>query len=324
MTYTHLTTDELILIESYYHQTKKVKFVAETLKRSKQTIYNVYNALDNGLSMLDYYQRYKNNKKNCGRRPILLPDNETDYIQKKVAQGWAPDVIIGRAECPISCSVRTLYRLFKRGYFNSSTLPMKGKRKPNGHKEKRGKQAFRRTIHQRDKENRHFKSEFGHLEGDTIVGRNHKSAVITLVERLSKVIITLKPTGRQAIDIENSLNNWFKTIPTHLFKSITFDCGKEFSNWKSVSNSNDINIYFADPGTPSQRGLNENSNGLLRKDGLPKRMDFNEVDEAFIQSVASKRNNIPRKSLNYKTPLEVFLSYVTNDILSSLIWQIKL
>ncbi len=102
-----------------------------------------------------------------------------------------------------------------------------------------------------------------------------------------------------------------------MFKSITFDCGKEFSNWKSISNLNDI--YFADPGTPSQRGLNENSNGLLRKDGLPKKMDFNEVDESFIQSVASKRNNIPRKSLNYKTPLEIFLSYVDNDILSSLI-----
>ena len=59
----------------------------------------------------------------------------------------------------------------------------------------------------------------------------------------------------------------------NLFKSITFDCGKEFSNWKSISNTNDIDIYFADPGTPSQRGLNEHSNGLLRKDGLPKEMD---------------------------------------------------
>ncbi len=136
---------------------------------------------------------------------------------------------------------------------------------------------------------------------------------------MSKVIITLQPKGRQAIDIENSLNNWFKKVPKHLFKTITFDCGKEFSNWKEVSNVNDIDIYFADPGTPSQRGLNEHSNGLLRKDGLPKQMDFNQVDELFIQSVASRRNNIPRKSLNYKTPSEVFLSHVEKDILSSLI-----
>ncbi|MCV3130028.1 hypothetical protein OHD54_12760, partial [Enterococcus hirae] len=60
----------------------------------------------------------------------------------------------------------------------------------------------------------------------------------------------------------------------------------------------------------TNRGLNEHSNGLLRKDGLPKEMDFNQVNQGFISSVASKRNHIPRKSLNYQTPLEVFLSYV--------------
>ncbi|MEB5584722.1 IS30 family transposase, partial [Enterococcus faecium] len=74
-------------------------------------------------------------------------------------------------------------------------------------------------------------------------------------------------------------------VPKNLFKSITFDCGKEFSNWKSISNTNDIDIYFADPETPSQRGLNEHSNGLLRKDGLPKEMDFNQVNQGFISSV---------------------------------------
>ncbi|MDO1601205.1 IS30 family transposase, partial [Enterococcus faecium] len=84
----------------------------------------------------------------------------------------------------------------------------------------------------------------------------HKSAVITLVERLSKVIITLQPEGRRAIDIENRLNQWMQSVPKYLFKSMTFDCGKEFSNWKSISNINDIDSYFADPGTPSQRGLN--------------------------------------------------------------------
>ncbi|HAP6048132.1 TPA: IS30 family transposase, partial [Enterococcus faecium] len=218
-----------------------------------------------------------------------------------------------------ACSVRTLYRMFKDKTFDPHDLPMKGKRKPNGHKEKRGKQAFRRSIQDRTTDYIQFNHEFGHLEGDTIVGGKHKSAVITLVERLSKVIITLKPAGRQAIDIENRLNQWFQSVPKHLFKSITFDCGKEFSNWKKISNTNDISIYFADPGTPSQRGLNEHSNGLLRKDGLYKAMDFNKVSETFIQSVASKRNHIPRKSLHYRTPLEVFLSYVGKDDLSSLI-----
>ena len=204
---------------------------------------------------------------------------------------------------------------------------MKGKRKPNGHQERRGKQAFKRNIAERETDypifkkefGPIFKKEFGPIEGDTIVGVHHKSAVTTLVERLSKIIITLKPDGRKAIDIENAMNQWFGSIPRHLFKSITFDCGKEFSNWKALSNLHDIAIYFANPGTPSQRALNENSNGLLRKDGLPKEMDFNQVDQSFVSSVANKRNNIPRKSLDYQTPLEVFLSYVDESILSSLI-----
>ena len=319
MTYTHLTPDELVMIEAYAKAHQSVTKTAQMLKRSRQTIYTVYAYLKDGHTALEYYQNYKKNKAKCGRRSIVLPAEQVGYIRKKVVQGWTPDVIIGRGEFPIGCSVRTLYRMFKMGIFDCSDLPMKGKRKPNGHQEKRGKHAFRRSIHERSNDYTSFEEEFGHLEGDTIVGQKHKSAVITLVERLSKVIITLQPEGRRAIDIENRLNQWMQSVPKHLFKSMTFDCGKEFSNWKSISNINDSDIYFADPGTPSQRGLNENSNGLLRKDGLPKQMDFNEVDESFIQSIASKRNNIPRKSLNYKTPIEVFLSHICKEKLSNLI-----
>lgn len=318
MTYTHLNTDELVIIESYFHQSVSVSKISRLIGRARQTVHNVVTFLKTGHTALDYYSRYRANKKRCGRRATVLPDTQQAYIQEKVTEGWTPDVIIGRQEHPISCSVRTLYRLFERQVLNVSTLPMEGKRKPNGHKERRGKQAFKRNISERVNDYPAFNSEFGHLEGDTIVGEHHKSAVITLVERLSKVIITLKPNGRTAKDIETSINNSCTQIPKNLFKSITFDCGKEFSNWRSISNQTDMSIYFADPGTPSQRGLNEHSNGLLRKDGLPKQMDFNQVDQAFVSAVASKRNHIPRKSLNYQTPLEVFLSYMDDRQLSSL------
>lgn len=319
MTYTHLTPNELVMIEAYFKKGIAVLEAAKLLRRSRQTIYNVYNFLKLGKTATDYYQKYTENKTRCGRTPIVLPTEQQDYVKTMVAQGWTPDVIIGRGEFPISCSVRTLYRQFKSKQFDVKQLPMKGKRKPNGHKERRGKQAFKRNISERVCDYPTFQQEFGHLEGDTIVGVHHKSAVITLVERLSKVIITLKPEGRKAADIEKATTKWLKNSPKNLFKSITFDCGKEFSNWKNMSNSHDISIYFADPGTPSQRGLNEHSNGLLRKDGLPKTMDFNQVDQAFISAVASKRNHIPRKSLKYQTPLEVFLSYVNDNHLSSLI-----
>ncbi|EUJ38728.1 transposase [Brochothrix campestris FSL F6-1037] len=92
--------------------------------------------------------------------------------------------------------------------------------------------------------------------------------------------------------------------------------------WKEISNSNESSIFFAETGTPSQRGLNENSNGILRRKGLPKKLDFYQVNQNFVSAVASKRNHIPRKSLNYRTTLEVFLSYVNEEQLSSLNWQI--
>lgn len=318
MTYTHLSTDELVIIESYFHQNTPVSKISKRVCRARQTVHNVVTFLRAGHSALDYYQRYKSNKKRCGRKQTALPNDQRAYVTEKVAQGWTPDVIAGRRERNIGCSGRTLYRMFKRKDFDVSTLPMKGKRKPNGHKERRGRQAFRRKLSDRERDYPDFTEEFGHLEGDTIVGVHHKSAVVTLVERLSKVIITLKPEGRTAGDIETAINAWFHQIPRNLFKSITFDCGKEFSNWQSMSNRNDIDIYFADPGTPSQRGLNEHSNGLLRQGGLPKHMDFNAVNQRMVASAASRRNHIPRKSLNYQTPLEVFMSYMSVDQLSSL------
>lgn len=179
MTYTHLTTDELVMIESYYHQNIPVTTISAHLKRSRTPIYNVIHFLKEGHTALDYYQQYKKNKKRFGRRKRVLPLEQETYIKEKVAQGWTPDVIIGRKETPIGCSMRTLYRRFKEKVFDETTLPMKGKRKPNGHQ-----------------------------------------------ERLSKIIITLKPNGRKANDIENTMNQWFGLIPRHLFKSITFDCGK--------------------------------------------------------------------------------------------------
>ncbi|WP_337122931.1 IS30 family transposase [Staphylococcus aureus] len=318
MAYTHLNTDELTLIESYYHQNLSVKEISIRLKRSRQTIYNVINAFKSGMSALEYYQEYKQRKSNCGRHRIVLPEEQSDYIRENVADGWTPDTIIGRGERTINCSVKTLYRMFKENIFAVHDLPMKGKRKPNGHSEKRDRQTFKRHISEKIEEFPLFNKEFGDLEADTIVGRRHGSAIITLVERVSKMIITLRPLGRKATDIENALHSMFSSLPSHIFKSITFDCGKEFSNWKTICNCHDISIFFADPGTPSQRGLNEHSNGIIRRSGLDKELDFNLVTDDHIISVAQKINHRPRKSLGYRTPLEVFMSFIEDDKLVQL------
>ena len=315
MTYTHLTMDELCWIELYFDHSTPVKMIAQKLSRSLQTIYNVVNALRAGQTIQEYYEKYRENKHRCGRRKLILSPEDISYIHQKQDQGWAPDVLVHHPESPLRLSVKTLYRCYREDErLCVKKLPMKGKRKPNGHIEARGREFFHLNISLREKMFPNFQNELGHLEGDTIVGRHHKSSVITLVERQVKSIITLKPEGRDAHAVAKRLDEWLLGLPRHMVKSITFDCGKEFSQWRQICNRHDIAIFFAHPGTPSERGLNENSNGLLRRDGLPKRTDFSKLSERTIQAIANFRNNIPRKSLGYKSPIEMLQLWISRRL----------
>ena len=139
MTYKHLTTRKLTLIADFWNQGTKAYQAAKLLKRSQETVYRVYRFLDSGKTIEQYLQAYQRNKRRCGRRKAQLSKAEISYINEQSKAGWTPDTIIGRAEQTISCSMRTLYRMFARGQYNFSVqqLPMKGKRHPNGYVERR-------------------------------------------------------------------------------------------------------------------------------------------------------------------------------------------
>ncbi|MCH5357755.1 IS30 family transposase, partial [Limosilactobacillus reuteri] len=111
------------------------------INRCAETVYRVYRYLETGASIADYQDHYMRNKQRCGRKRTQLLLAELTYINDKIAQGWTPDTIIGWAERPISCNLRTLYRMFERGQFGFDvrSLPMRGKRHPNGYVERRGK-----------------------------------------------------------------------------------------------------------------------------------------------------------------------------------------
>ncbi len=196
---------------------------------------------------------------------------------------------------------------------------MHGQRHPNGYVERRGKAGqLGRDLKTRYQDYPNFKREFGHLEGDTVQGKNHQGAVTTLVERQTKVAIVLNSHTKSSQNVNRSLAAWLTKLPRHLFKSITFDNGKEFAGWRTIANQFDLNIYFAAVGAPNQRGLNENTNNLLRKDGLHHNLIMDQLSDEFVQAVASRRNHIPRKSLNYQTPLEAFVNQITDEQLKFL------
>ena len=320
MTYKHLTTRELTLIANFWHQGTKAYQAAKLLKRSQETIYRVYRFLDSGKTIAQYLKAYQRNKQRCGRKQAQLAKDEISYINEQVKAGWTPDTIIGRAERTISCSMGTLYRMFARGQYNFAVqqLPMKGKRHPNGYVERRGKAGhLGRSIYQRYHDFPHYQHEFGHFEADTVQGKAHRGAVMTLVERQSKVMIVLNVHRKTDEAVNYHLDKWLSKMPRHFVKSITFDNGKEFAGWREIANKHDLHTYFAEVGAPNQRGLNENNNGILRRDGLSKRLDFRNLPDELITQLMHKRNTIPRKSLHYRTPLEVFLSHVTDEQLST-------
>lgn len=320
MTYKHLTTRELTLIADFWFQGTKAYQAAKLLKRSQETIYRIYRFLDSGKTIEQYRNVYQRNKRRCGRKRIQLPPAEVKYTNTQVKAGWTPDTIAGRGEHHISCSMRTLYRMFKRGDFDVQQLPMKGKRHPNGYIETRGRGKagqLGRSIYERYNDYPNYRQEFGHLEADTVQGNKHHGAIMTLVERISKVEIILNVHQRTAECVNRCLDEWLAKVPRHLFKSITFDNGKEFASWREIANKYDINTYFSEVGAPNQRGLNENNNGIIRRDGLHKHMDFRNLPDELIQQIMTRRNNIPRKSLHYLTPLEVFMKHITDEQLIS-------
>lgn len=110
-------------------------------------------------------------------------------------------------------------------------------RHPNGYVERREKAGqLDRDLKTRYQDYPNFKQEFGHLEGDTVQGKNHQGAVAILVERQTKVAIVLNSHTKSSRDANHSLAVWLSKLPRHLFKSITFDNGREFTGWRTIAN----------------------------------------------------------------------------------------
>lgn len=141
-------------------------------------------------------------------------------------------------------------------------------------------------------------------EGDLIIGAGGKSAIGTLVERQTRYVMLLHlPHGHDAVAVRDALVETIMTLPEHLRGSLTWDQGAEMAGHRSFSVAADCPVYFCDPGSPWQRGTNENTNGLLRQ-YFPKGADLSVYGAEDLELVALKLNNRPRKTLDYDTPAE--------------------
>jgi transposase, IS30 family len=144
----------------------------------------------------------------------------------------------------------------------------------------------------------------GHWEGDLIVGRNSRSAIATLVERSTRYLLLVHlPTDHSAAAVRTALTDAVQTLPPHLKRSLTWDQGAEMATHHAFSIATDVPVYFCDPGSPWQRGSNENTNGLLRQ-YFPKGTDLAVHTPEHLDAVAAELNSRPRKTLGWETPAE--------------------
>lgn len=258
-------------------------------------------------------------------RPKKLEVNSTlrDYVYEKLLLEWSPEEIAKRLKIDypgnsvMKISHETIYQhlyCLPRGELKKTL--MKGLRQERKLRQPRKYAHYRRqriqdiiSISERPKEaaNRIIP---GHWEGDLIVGKNHASAIGTLVERTTRLTLLIPLAAKDALSVSKSFAQAFKRIPSKFKKSLTYDRGMEMSQHKLFTKKTKVQVYFADPYSPWQRGTNENTNGLIRQ-YFPKGTDFRNVSSYEIKKAESRLNSRPRKVLDYYTPSEKFYALLT-------------
>jgi IS30 family transposase len=150
----------------------------------------------------------------------------------------------------------------------------------------------------------------GHWEGDLIIGSNN-SQVATLVERHTRYVMLVRVPSKDTKTVINALIKHAHKLPRELYKSLTWDRGKEMADHQRFSLDTHVKVYFCDPRSPWQRGSNENTNGLLRQ-YFPKGMDLSNVHQNKLNAVARQLNERPRKTLDFRTPAERYSQCVAS------------
>jgi IS30 family transposase len=314
--YIHLSDYEreqiAILLALKYTYSK----IAELLERNLTTISREIkrNSTDGVYLGFSAHLQAKKRQRYTSRKKTKIDSGSEieKFIIEKLRVRWSPmQISIKIAETTdMSISHETIYQYVYiqcKGELKKELISYLRQRKPlrksrKGEVEKRGTIPNMISIHQRplEVEDRNIP---GHWEGDLVVGKDHKSAVGTLVERTTRYIIVVPLKAKDAESVRKAFEKAFKGLPEALKKTLTYDRGKEMTEHAKFTTATKMNVFFCDPHSPWQRGSNENTNGLLRG-FFPKGTDFNKVTVKEIKWVQDCLNERPRQTLGFKNPKE--------------------
>ena len=298
--------------------------IASELSRNRSSIYRELKRLpQNAYSPSAAHALAFTKAKNSKKKEKLQNKELRDYVVQKIKAFWSPEQISHRLPLDYknNLSMRIsheaiyqfIYRL-KDSHKKEELIQCLRRRKKK--RRSRKKKKNRRTnipnltsIWKRPKEAEDRK-ELGHWEGDLIIGKDHATAIGTLVERRLRYTLIV-PLFKNKFSVTTVVNfaKAFEALPKSLIKSLTYDRGSEMSWHEVLSKMTGIKVYFADPHSPWQRGTNENTNGLIRQ-FFPKGTDFSKYTVEDLQRVQDLLNNRPRKVLRFMTPREKLISLI--------------
>lgn len=261
-----------------------------------------------------------------GKSRLAREDALREIVVEKLHERWSPREVVEWLKkgypADMHISHEAIYRyiyVLPRGSLKKTLIKAlrqehayRRKRKDGAVPERRGKIADMLSIDERPAEVAD-RSVPGHWEGDLIVGKYKRSALGTLVERTTRYIILVPLKAKDATSVRQAYARAFRTVPKEIAKTLTYDQGKEMSEHRRFTIDTGIQVYFAHPGSPWERGTNENTNGLIRQ-YFPKGTEFDKVPAREIRRVQRELNGRPRAVLGYEKPDEVINRLVALEV----------
>lgn len=317
MSYSHLSLKERFCIHQLYYRKYTLRAIAKLIDRPPSTVSREIkrNKDSKGVYWDEYAHKRAQERSSIARtqkrfshRPLL------DVVMKGIGNKLSPEIISNRLKREyrsekMRVSHEAIYQWLylearQGGHHYKNLVRHHKKRKKQRRSGKRSIIKERVSIHDRPKIVED-KKRFGDWESDSVLGARGQGALATHVERKSKFLVAAKLKDRTSGEYMNATIEAFKSInPLHI-KTFTADNGSEFAFFKRLEKATNSRVFFADPYSSWQRGLNENTNGLLRR-YFPKGCNFHEISDTLLQEVVDKLNHRPRKCLNYRTAYEVF------------------
>jgi len=233
-----------------------------------------------------------------------------DTIEELIKEDWSPEQIVGwcKIEGIDMVSYVIIYKYIYDDYTKGGDLFTHLR---HG-KKRRKKYGIKRVSSIKNKINLserdpiiEEKVRVGDMEIDTVVGAKHEGAIVTIVDRVAKILFAKQFNYNTAENLKLATIELLKPFK-HIIKTITSDNGSEFAYHEYIAKALDCDFYFADPYSSWQRGLNENTNGLLRQ-YFPKGISLRNIPDEELQKAVNKINKRPRKTLNYRTPEAIFM-----------------